>query len=300
MEVYRKAAVPAIFTQIGFVRATSPHLLCDCDDDLPLLQQLQRIANGLECISELESSHVFIVKAELPDDILSRDGSSGEVIEWRVYQWKFWDVESLVENRLPTEAIRLIDAGITSEFIESLADPVSCLPMLRDTEDLLDSEERKGYELNSETEDAIKAIEKPLIARLKIAAKKKKLKRTVKPTAPKATSSPQVSPKLREVILRRDNYRCIFCGSTSQEANMEVNHIIPKSLIKKLNLDEALFTIQENLCTTCRSCNRSKSDTLAVEDIEYYCTTFSDAEHSNHNLLGYLTRISELQSLSKN
>ena len=76
-----------------------------------------------------------------------------------------------------------------------------------------------------------------------------------------------------------------------------MNHIIPHSLIRKLNLNSVLHTAPENLCVTCFSCNRGKSDNLATEDIEYYRREFSEPEHPNHNLISYFTKISELQKL---
>ncbi len=114
----------------------------------------------------------------------------------------------------------------------------------------------------------------------------------------KTSANPQVSPKLRNEILQKYNYRCMFCGNgASDGVKLEVNHIIPRSLIKKLDIDYALYTDPKNLCVTCFSCNRGKSDNLATEDIEFYRVTFSKPEHPNHGLLRYLRKISELQTL---
>lgn len=299
MDVYRKNPVPVIYTHIEFVRAPCPRMRADCRDDLPLLQQLQSIAAGHACVSVLEcdSPHTLIVKAEFPDDILSRDGTSGQVIEWRVFQWKLWDAESLLTNRHPpAEAVHPAVAGIDPEFLESLADPSSCLKMLRETEDTFDSGTRKGYELHPETADAIAVIEKQLIARLNLKSMKL-LKPSIRPTRAKLASVPQVSAVLRNSILQRGNYRCIFCGQDSSLTALEVNHVIPRSLINKLQLDAALHTAPENLCVTCFNCNRGKSDNLATTDIAYYRAAFSNPTHPNHSVLLHLTKISELQSL---
>ena len=244
----------------------------------------------------------MFVKAEFPDDIQARGGSSDDVIEWRVFCWKLWDAESLVTNVQPAEAISFEDAGIDADFLDSLAHPASCLSMLRQTQNLFESDNGryKGYELKQEMVAAIKGIEKALFASIKLRAMKQGMKLR-KPTttsqSTKTSSEPQLSPKLRNEILQKYNYRCMFCGNgASDGVKLEVNHIIPRSLIKKLDIDYALYTDPKNLCVTCFSCNRGKSDNLATEDIEYYRNAFSKPGHPNHGLLRYLGKISELQT----
>ena len=58
----------------------------------------------------------------------------------------------------------------------------------------------------------------------------------------------------RKNILRRDNHRCQFCGSTS---NLTIDHIIPKS---KGGEDD-----WENLTTACIKCNNKKGDRTPEE-----------------------------------
>lgn len=53
----------------------------------------------------------------------------------------------------------------------------------------------------------------------------------------------------RKNILRRDNHRCQYCGST---VNLTIDHIIPKSK----GGDETW----ENLITACIKCNNKKGD----------------------------------------
>src|SRR5687767_13125324 len=119
MDAYRKNPVPVIYTQLDFVRAAPPCLLADCPDDLPLLQQLQSIAAGHTCVSTLESPYQMIVKVSFPDDILSRDGTTGILIRWHCYHWKLWDAESLITGRQPAEAIHPTNAGIDLTFLGS-------------------------------------------------------------------------------------------------------------------------------------------------------------------------------------
>ena len=296
MDAYRKKPVPAIYTELGFVRASSPCRLADCPDDISLLRQIQNIAAGHACVSELEIPHQLIIKAEFPDDILTRTGSSGDVIVWKFYHWKLWDAESLVTGAEPAEAVRPTKAGIEDHLLQSLAHPTSCLPFLRMTEEAFDSGGRQGYTLRSEVAFKLKQLEKPLIARIKLRAMKH-LKPSPMPKSIKQTGDSAVSPTLRDEILRRDNYRCIFCGQDSSASSLEVNHIIPRSLINKLHLDSALHTAPENLCVTCFKCNRGKKDNLAQEDIAYYTEAFGDAGHPNHGVLQHLLAIGQLQTL---
>jgi len=57
------------------------------------------------------------------------------------------------------------------------------------------------------------------------------------------------SKQLRNEILKRDSYKCVFCGDTE---NLEIDHIIPYSKGGK--------TTRENLQTLCIHCNRKKSN----------------------------------------
>ena len=99
----------------------------------------------MACVSELESAHEIIVKAEFPDDILGRSGDSGDVIEWKCCYWKLWDAECLITRRNPCEAIDPRDVGIEDSYLVSLGHPTPCIPLLRTTEECLDYGGRKGY-----------------------------------------------------------------------------------------------------------------------------------------------------------
>ena len=61
----------------------------------------------------------------------------------------------------------------------------------------------------------------------------------------------KMTPKLRYEVLKRDGFRCVMCGaSASDGALLEVDHIVPVS--------KGGETIEENLQTLCRECNRGK------------------------------------------
>jgi len=60
-----------------------------------------------------------------------------------------------------------------------------------------------------------------------------------------------ISKKLRFEVLQRDGYQCGYCGKTSQEATLEVGHIIS---ISKGGSDD-----NNNLLTTCMDCRHGKT-----------------------------------------
>ena len=61
-----------------------------------------------------------------------------------------------------------------------------------------------------------------------------------------------ISSSLRALVLERDKFRCWFCGATSQQTQLQVDHIIPQARGGTDTLD--------NLATLCQKCNRGKSD----------------------------------------
>ncbi len=63
------------------------------------------------------------------------------------------------------------------------------------------------------------------------------------------------SIRLRFLILKRDGFKCRYCGKTGDEAPLEVDHMIPRV--------QGGETTAENLITSCRDCNRGKA-TLAA------------------------------------
>ena len=290
MEVNRQTALPALYAQLEFVRQSGIFRLCDCRDDLPRIQQLQSVVAGNACLSELERPYWLFVKAQIPDEVAALDGTSDAPIVWRVFYWKLWDIESLVTNTRPAEAVPLGDAGIDIEFLESLERPQSCLPMLRQTQIMLNG----GYELRPDVKAAIDEKEKLLLASIRLSKMKPSGLANTGPTNPHHNS--RIPPKLRERVLRRDSYRCVFCGNGPPNTQLEVNHVIPRRLIRRLSLDSTLHKSDKNLCTTCFSCNRGKSDNLAPEDIDYYRNAFSSPQHPNHSLLPFLMNISDMQS----
>lgn len=68
-----------------------------------------------------------------------------------------------------------------------------------------------------------------------------------------------VSKRLRYEVLRRDNYRCTYCGKTAKETELHVDHVIPKTLGGQ--------DTPQNLTTACEPCNLGKSSTPADAEI---------------------------------
>lgn len=66
--------------------------------------------------------------------------------------------------------------------------------------------------------------------------------------------------RLRFMILRRDNFRCQYCGRSPKEdgVKLAVDHIVP---VSKGGTDEP-----ENLLTSCTDCNRGKG-ALLLNDV---------------------------------
>ncbi len=61
-----------------------------------------------------------------------------------------------------------------------------------------------------------------------------------------------ISSSLRALVLERDKYRCMFCGATAEQTQLQVDHIIPR--------DEGGTDSLDNLATLCQRCNRGKSN----------------------------------------
>jgi len=71
---------------------------------------------------------------------------------------------------------------------------------------------------------------------------------------PKKSSKPfrVVDLKLRQKILRRDNFTCQLCGAKAPDVRVEVDHKVPYS--------KGGETVESNLWTLCWECNHGKSN----------------------------------------
>jgi len=70
-----------------------------------------------------------------------------------------------------------------------------------------------------------------------------------------------LSKRIRFEIFKRDGFKCRYCGRTSDEVGMEIDHVVA---VASGGQDEV-----ENLVTACVECNRGKSDKpLTVSPLE--------------------------------
>lgn len=61
-----------------------------------------------------------------------------------------------------------------------------------------------------------------------------------------------VGVRLRAYILRRDEYRCVYCGAEPDRFYLQIDHVIPRA--------KGGRTHPANLVTACPECNHRKTD----------------------------------------
>ncbi|MER6976023.1 HNH endonuclease [Streptomyces carpinensis] len=66
-----------------------------------------------------------------------------------------------------------------------------------------------------------------------------------------------VTPRMRFEVLRRDGFRCRYCGTTAADAELTVDHVTPVALG---GTDD-----RSNLVTACGPCNNGKTSTAPDE-----------------------------------
>lgn len=65
-----------------------------------------------------------------------------------------------------------------------------------------------------------------------------------------ATNGSRLSGSVRIRVLERDGYRCVYCGATSQEARLHVDHVV--------SVSRGGTDASTNLVTACFDCNNGK------------------------------------------
>lgn len=68
----------------------------------------------------------------------------------------------------------------------------------------------------------------------------------------------QISPQERFLILKRDAFVCLFCGSRPGNDRLHVDHLLPSS--------RGGTNDHENLATTCDRCNLAKNNLILIPD----------------------------------
>jgi 5-methylcytosine-specific restriction endonuclease McrA len=66
----------------------------------------------------------------------------------------------------------------------------------------------------------------------------------------------------RQNIFLRDEYRCQYCGETT---NLTLDHVIPRSRAKEFKLSKHEINAWENVVTCCASCNCKKDSRTPKE-----------------------------------
>ncbi len=64
------------------------------------------------------------------------------------------------------------------------------------------------------------------------------------------------SKRIRIDVFKRDNYKCLICGTGKEKTSLHIDHIIPISKRGTNNI--------ENLQTLCAECNISKADRIGI------------------------------------
>lgn len=68
-----------------------------------------------------------------------------------------------------------------------------------------------------------------------------------------------VNKRLRYEVLKRDGFRCTYCGAAPLERQLHVDHVVPVAL--------GGTDIPENLTTACEDCNSGKASTSPTDDM---------------------------------
>jgi 5-methylcytosine-specific restriction endonuclease McrA len=71
-----------------------------------------------------------------------------------------------------------------------------------------------------------------------------------KPKPDKEKRSRHIPASVRVSVLHRDGYKCLFCGCSAKQVQLEVDHIVPFS--------QGGSNDPSNLQTLCFDCNRGK------------------------------------------
>lgn len=68
-----------------------------------------------------------------------------------------------------------------------------------------------------------------------------------------------IPPKLRFEVLKRDQFRCRYCGRSGEDIKLHIDHVIP--------VKAGGPTIKSNLITACSECNFGKAASILGEDL---------------------------------
>ena len=73
----------------------------------------------------------------------------------------------------------------------------------------------------------------------------------------------RVNPQVKLNVIRRDNFKCIYCGTGGSQKNfLTVDHVLP--------LSKGGTNVQTNIACCCRECNAKKNSMLLTNFIKKY------------------------------
>lgn len=87
------------------------------------------------------------------------------------------------------------------------------------------------------------------------------------------------SKRLRFEILKRDGFRCRYCGVSAASAVLHVDHVVAESAGGE--------DVPENLVTACAACNGGKSN-VGLDESRLSTTTVEDIQQNTEDIKAYL------------
>lgn len=265
--VMRTTQLPVAYCSMPWVRHEGRWPFVDCadPDEKRNIDTLKAIFRGEMDVREFDSEYEFILALNIPDHIESCDGTTDRSVYVEPFKWNVSDVAFLVEGRMPIHHPSISEAGFSKNDLLKLANPShSAVDYIEGLE--IHARYKKGHYLGSGGKERLMAIEKSLAAKVRLSQKRDQLSDYLRASQKGDVS---IGGKIRNEVLQDHNYACIFCGKTRPDVVLQAHHVIPRSIIKKIQLDEALYTCRWNLVCACVECNQAKSDTLAVQDLKF-------------------------------
>ena len=269
----------------------------DCSDHFEKegIDKLKAIFRGEIDVSEFDNEREFILAVQMPPDIECCDGTTQRYVFFDLFKWDVADVVFLVQGLMPTHHPSISEAGFPEKDLIRLADPSqSALDYIEGLETWVGYE--KGHYLEPGGKSRLRRLEQSFSAKVRIFQRRDRLSDPLRATHKAGVS---ISGKDRNEVLQDQYYVCIFCGRTRPDVELQAHHVIPRSFIKKLQLNECLYTCRWNLVCACLECNQAKSDTLAAADIKFLMKHIeSGFLEKNLKLLPSLKALEDLQQRS--
>ncbi|MEI8285397.1 MAG: HNH endonuclease signature motif containing protein [bacterium] len=226
---------------------------------------MKAILRGELDVGEFDSEFEFVLALQIPDHVESCDGTTGRSVFVEYFKWNVSDVAFLVGDNMPIHHPSISEAGFSKKDLLRLAN------LSHSAVDYIEGLEtyagyKKGHYLGSQGNGKLRELEKSFAAKVRLTQKRDQLADYLR-TPHKVLIS--ISSKVRNEVLQDHDYTCIFCGKARPDVQIQAHHVIPKSIIKKLQMDEGLYTCRWNLVCACVECNQAKSDTLAIQDLRF-------------------------------